>query len=252
MIPHHFAPLLNCTSCLLVDLCHPFSLCSSLPHFFPSPPTACPPLFLLVSQWSSCLSALLSSLICEVTLEVCDTDLLFQEAVGGFRVGRAGCGGSDFLARETAVNQIVKDEVFLSFHLEWISLSSGATQKSWKGSSACLHLDRRRGRGSVLCTLLKWLRVVKIFRWALLLFLYISPCSSAHLPLNTRRTAPNPTSVGHYYPSLLASLSPFLGQTFLCALNEDSRVQVSQCFVIAGTFLSSYLGPLNFPSLSAV
>lgn len=83
-----------------------------------------------MSQWISCLSALLSSLIGEVTLEVCDTDLLFQEAVGGFRVGRAGCGGSDFLAQGTAVNQIVKDEVFLSSHLERISLSCVATQKS--------------------------------------------------------------------------------------------------------------------------
>ncbi len=82
-----------------------------------------------MSQWSSCLSALLSSLICEVTLEVCDTNLVFQEAGKGFRVGTAGCGGSDFLAQEAAVNQIVKDEVFLSSHLEWISLSSVVTQK---------------------------------------------------------------------------------------------------------------------------
>lgn len=71
-------------------------------------------------------------------------------------------------------------------------------------------------------------------------------------PVDTHRKAPNPISVCHYYPSLLASLFLFLGQTFLCGLNEDSRVQSSKCFVIAGTFLSSYLGPLNFPSLSAV
>lgn len=83
-----------------------------------------------MSQWISCLSALLSSLICEVTLEVCDTDLLFQQAVREFRVGSAGCRGPDFLALETAVNQIVKDEVFLSFRLEWIFPSSVATQKS--------------------------------------------------------------------------------------------------------------------------
>lgn len=199
-----------------------------------------------MSLWISCLSALLSSLIREVTLEVCDTDLLFQEAVGGFSVGRAGCWGSDFLAWETAVNQIVKDEVFLSSHLEWISPSSEATQKSWKGSSACLHLDR--GKGSVLCTLLKRLQVVKTFRWALFLFFYSSPCSSARLLLNTHRAAPKFTIVGHHYPSFLVSLSLFLGKD----LKADSRVQFSKCFVIAGTFLSSYLGPLNFSSLSAV
>lgn len=46
-------------------------------------------------------------------------------------MGRAGCGGVGFfLAQETAVNQIVKDEVFLSSHLEWISLSSVASQRS--------------------------------------------------------------------------------------------------------------------------
>lgn len=41
------------------------------------------------------------------------------------------CGGSDspFLAWETTVNQIVKDEVFLSSHLEWTSLSPVAAQK---------------------------------------------------------------------------------------------------------------------------
>lgn len=38
-------------------------------------------------------------------------------------------GGQIILAWETAVNQIVKDEVFLSSDLEWISLSSVATQK---------------------------------------------------------------------------------------------------------------------------
>lgn len=95
-IPHHIAPLLNCTSCLWFDPRRPFFLCPSLLHFFLSPPTAFPPLFLLMSQWISFLSTLLSSLICEVTLEVCDTDLLFQKAVEGFRVGRMGCGGSDF------------------------------------------------------------------------------------------------------------------------------------------------------------
>lgn len=105
----------------------------------PNPPTAGPSLFLLVSQWISCLSALLSSLICKVTLEVCDTDLLFQEAAwGGLWLG-AEMGrmleeeGSFiylffFLAPKTAVNQIVKDEMLLSFHLEWISLSSTASQ----------------------------------------------------------------------------------------------------------------------------
>lgn len=66
--------------------------------------------------------------------------------------------GLDFLAQKTAVNQIVKDEVFLSSHLEWISLSSmGLTKEprelEEKASSACLHLDRRRG--SVLRMLLK-------------------------------------------------------------------------------------------------
>lgn len=40
--------------------------------------------------------------------------------------------GVGFLARETAVNQIVKDEVFLSSHLEWISLSSVAHTKELK------------------------------------------------------------------------------------------------------------------------
>lgn len=39
-------------------------------------------------------------------------------------------GGQIILAWETAANQIVKDEVFLSSHLEWISPSSVATQKS--------------------------------------------------------------------------------------------------------------------------
>lgn len=34
------------------------------------------------------------------------------------------------LAWETTVNQIVKDEVFLSSHLEWTSLSPVAAQKS--------------------------------------------------------------------------------------------------------------------------
>ena len=86
--------------------------------------------------------------------------------------------------------------MFLSSHLEWISLSSVATQKSlasWKGSSACLHLDRRRG--SVPCTLLKWLQVVKIFRWALFLFLYSSSCSSARLLLNTHGTKALATTI---------------------------------------------------------
>lgn len=39
-------------------------------------------------------------------------------------------GLQSFLAQEKAVNQIVKDEVFLSSCLEWICLYSVATQKS--------------------------------------------------------------------------------------------------------------------------
>lgn len=42
-----------------------------------------------------------------------------------------------FLAQETAVNQIVKDEVFLSSCLEWISLTSVLTQKRFE--KAALH-----------------------------------------------------------------------------------------------------------------
>lgn len=41
--------------------------------------------------------------------------------------------GDRFLAGETAVNQIVKDELFLSSHLEWIPVSSVAAQKSVAG-----------------------------------------------------------------------------------------------------------------------
>lgn len=41
-----------------------------------------------------------------------------------------GWEAGGFLAQETAVNQIVKGEVFLSSHLEWISLSSVATQRA--------------------------------------------------------------------------------------------------------------------------
>lgn len=93
MISYPFAPLLNCTSCHLVKLCHsPFSLSSSSHCLFPSLPTACPSLFLLRSQRISCLSALLSSLICRVTLEVCDTDLLFQETTRGSGLGGENVG----------------------------------------------------------------------------------------------------------------------------------------------------------------
>ncbi|KAJ4941893.1 hypothetical protein JOQ06_011765 [Pogonophryne albipinna] len=48
-----------------------------------SPPTAASHLFLQMSQGISCISALLCSLIHEVTLEVCDTGLLFQEGLVG-------------------------------------------------------------------------------------------------------------------------------------------------------------------------
>lgn len=65
--------------------------------------------------------------MCEVTLEVCDRDLFFQKEGGG------GQAGGDFLARETAVNQIVKDEMFLSSHLKRISPSPVAAQKSLSG-----------------------------------------------------------------------------------------------------------------------
>lgn len=93
MISYPFAPLLNCTSCHLVKLCHsPFSLSSSSHCLFPSLLTACPSLFLLISQRISCLSALLSSLICRVTLEVCDTDLLFQETTRGSGLGGKNVG----------------------------------------------------------------------------------------------------------------------------------------------------------------
>lgn len=93
MISYPFAPLLNCTSCHLVKLCHsPFPLSSSSHCLFPSLPTACPSLFLLISQRISCLSALLSSLICRVTLEVCDTDLLFQETTRGSGLGGKNVG----------------------------------------------------------------------------------------------------------------------------------------------------------------
>lgn len=82
----------------------------------------------------------------------------FRSHLGGsgLDVGGEGGGGGFLLAQETSVNQIVKDEVFLSSHLEWISVTSGSRQRrltGCKGSSACLHMDR--GRGSVLCTLLK-------------------------------------------------------------------------------------------------
>lgn len=134
MNPHHFAPLPNCNSCLFTDLYRPFLLFPSLPLLLPSS------LFLLTSRWISCLSAVLSGLICTVTLEVCDIDLPFQEAIEGFIVGLVRCGGLYFLAQETAVNQIVKDEVFLSSHLESIPFSSAATQKrAWQVEKAALH-----------------------------------------------------------------------------------------------------------------
>lgn len=127
-------------------------------------------LTLFLSQSSHCLSSPFPSDVSVDFLPFCSPlqfdlwsnprsvrqTLLFQEAVRGLRAGRGWMWGVWFLAQETAVNQIVKDEVFLSSHLEWISLSSVATQRSlagWKDSSACLHLDKRRG--SVPWTLLK-------------------------------------------------------------------------------------------------
>lgn len=85
-----------------------------------------------MSQWISCLSVLLLSLVCKVTLEVCDTNLPFQLAIEGSSGWRAVIVGGQifFLAVGTAVNQMVKDEVFLSSRHEWLSLSSVATQKS--------------------------------------------------------------------------------------------------------------------------
>lgn len=67
-----------------------------------------------------------------------------------------------------------------------------------------------------------------------------------HVLLNTHGTAPGLRNVCHCYSSLLPPRF-FSCQTFLCALNEDNRVQLSKCFVIAETFLTGYLGPLCFP-----
>lgn len=133
MIPH-FA-FLGFTSCLLIEL-HPFPSPSMfLPSYcisFPVLPLPVP-FSLLMSQWISCLSVLLLSLVCKVTLEVCDKNLPFQVAIEGSSGWRAVIVGGQiffFLAEGTAVNQMVKVEVFLSSRHEWISLSSVATQKS--------------------------------------------------------------------------------------------------------------------------
>lgn len=145
-----------------------------------------------------------------------------------------------FLAQETAVNQIVKDEVFLSSRLEWISPSSVSTQKSlagWKVSSACLHLDWRRG--SVRCTF-----KVIASRFLSRLYFFFSTVPLSSLPTSCwTHIALKPT--GYYHPCLLVFSSLFLGQTLLCALNEDSRVGVvllkEHSFVVIpglSTFLS--------------
>lgn len=89
----YFLRIVTHKNCKLLTCVIPLIMSPSLLYFFPSLPTACPPFFLLMSLWISCISAPLSSLICKVTLEVCDKELLFQEAIGDFRVGRHGCGG---------------------------------------------------------------------------------------------------------------------------------------------------------------
>lgn len=148
--------ILNCLlCCLLIDLCCPCFL------FL---------LTLILSQFSHCLSSPLPSDVAVDILPFCSPlqfvlqsnprSVRHRHALWGGYLGVQGwgcnCGGSDFfLAQETAVNQIVRGEVFLSSYLEQISLSSLAAQKSWKGSSACLHLDRW---GSVLWILLKRLQ----------------------------------------------------------------------------------------------